>query len=248
MRSQLSLLSRYIESVQSILEQVLTTEIKKLETASQWIADAIMNNHKIFVSNISHALSTEVYKRAGGFVGVVPLISFDYDNPMAADNVEDSINEMINKMKWKPAQGDVVIIALNAGTHDSVVKTAEICKKRGARVIGISSIEFETAPNIIVQNADKKILSQVVDLAIDLKCSVGDGGIRIPEYDFPICPTSGVISIELVWAIFAGAVEIMLKHHKKPLIYKAVQLPGGNEYFTVLNNHFEKTGIGYERS
>ena len=238
---------RYLDIIMEQLHVLFQRSETDIQKTADMIANSLMNGHRIFVANTSHALATEIHKRAGGLVGVIPLNVLNYDDPMESDDRIPHLKKAINSGNWKPGKGDIVIIASNAGTNIDTVGAAKICREQEATVIGITSLIFEKSKNVIVQDPQKQTLADIAHLVIDLGGVIGDAVISLDHLPNPIAPTSGVLTITVVWAILAQAADIMLKAGYIPLVYRAVQLPGGNELFTKLSAQFVKNGLGYQQ-
>lgn len=215
----------YLQKVQTLLDQLEQTQMEAIERAGTLCAEALLNDHHIYVSSRgSHSIHTEITYRAGGFID--PQI----------------MGEDIAGLR----AGDVVIIGTNAGFDATTVGLAHCCRELGVHTIAITTVAFEQA--ITSQDPSGRTLHEVVDVCIDQGGVPGDALLEFPGLDVPVLPPSGVLTVTTVWMIFAAATEHMIAVGKPPLVYQAIQLPGAAERNARYEAEARRTGAGYSQS
>ena len=67
---------RYLDIVASQIRQVRETQWSSIQTAGQWIADALAGDHWFYTFGTGHSrmLAEEVFHRAGGLARAIPFL------------------------------------------------------------------------------------------------------------------------------------------------------------------------------
>jgi hypothetical protein len=114
---------RYYQEIVPLIQRLGGEEYGAIERAGRIVADAIGGGHRIWVSKTTHCLHDEANYRAGGLATAHVL-----DDPIAIE------------------AGDAVLMGTNVGTTAYAVETASIARDRGAKVIVLTQLEYETSP------------------------------------------------------------------------------------------------------
>jgi uncharacterized phosphosugar-binding protein len=191
--------------------------------AGEAIAHSNGTGHRVWVAKTTHCLHDEVTSRAGGLMAIHIL-----EDPIAID------------------AGDVVIIGTNAGTTVLTVQTALIARERGATVVALTQLPYETDPSVIPDHPSGKRLFECADIVVDLGGQVGDGELPSPDGTFRILPGSGVAVLLAGWMIIAEAIERLVAAGKPPLLWQSMQVTGANARNMALLSNYHLTHLGYE--
>jgi uncharacterized phosphosugar-binding protein len=101
-------------------------------------------------------------------------------------------------------------------------------KKRGIKVIGITSTEY--SKNVPAGNPYGKKLFEVADVTIDTKIPVGDATTQIDGVDQRVASVSTILDAYVLETLVICVVEKMLSKGIKPSIGMEGNVPGGDDY------------------
>jgi uncharacterized phosphosugar-binding protein len=234
----------YLHRTIAILEELSTSQAEPIDRAAAAVADAIAGGHRVFVAATSHVLHSELYLRAGGLAAVHTLGEApDLASPMLS--IEAGL--LRGDGDFVPERGDVVIVGTNAGTDAGTVQVAIAARDAGLTVIGLTCVAYERHPDVVVEHPSGAKLVDLADILIDIGGDVGDAVLVIPGLDERVAPTSGAVLVTLAWAILAGAAERLAAAGTPPIVYRSVQLPGGESLFHERKARYEGSRIGVER-
>lgn len=187
------------------LHTLVQDQEESIDAAAVAVADALGNGHRVWIAETSHGLHDEVTSRAGGLMAVHRL-----SDPVGIE------------------AGDVVVVPTNAGTTHATVDYALIGKERGAIVVALTPMSYETDPRLIPEHASGKRLNEVADVVIDLGGRYGDTELDFDCGDRSIAaiPGSGIAAMLAMWMIFAEATELLCQRGMPPLTWDSMQMPG----------------------
>jgi uncharacterized phosphosugar-binding protein len=234
----------YLRRTISILEELSASQAAAIDRAAGAVADAIGRGHRVFVAATSHVLHTELYLRAGGLAAVHPLGEApDLASPMLS--IEAGL--LHGDGAFVPERGDVVIVGTNAGTDAGTVQVAIAARDAGLTVIALTNVAYERHPDVVVEHPTGAKLSDLADILIDIGGDIGDAVLAIDGLDERFAPTSGAVLVALSWAILAGASERLAAGGSPPIVYRSVQLPGGEALFHERRARYERSRVGVDR-
>jgi uncharacterized phosphosugar-binding protein len=234
----------YLRRTIAILEEVATSQADAIDRASTAVAEAISGGHRVFVAATSHVLHSELYLRAGGLAAVHTLGDApDLASPMLA--IEAGL--LHGDGDFAPERGDVVLVGTNAGTDAGTVQVALAARDAGLTVVGLTSVAYERHPAVVVEHPSGAKLVDLADIVIDIGGDVGDASLDIAGLDERFAPTSGAVLVALAWAVLAGAAERLAAAGTPPIVYRSVQLPGGEALFHERKGRYERTRSGVDR-
>jgi uncharacterized phosphosugar-binding protein len=142
-------------------------------------------------------------------------------------------------------RGDVIVMGTNAGTTFISVEIATIARERGARVVVLTQLTYETSPLIESKHPSGKRLNEVGDVVVDLGGAVGDGVMELADTGVRVMPSSGVIGMLAMWMIFSEAVARLVEQGKIPMATQSLQLPGATPRNEKLIAEYRRTRVGY---
>ncbi len=134
--------------------------------------------------------------------------------------------------------GDVLVLGSVSGRNRGPVELAMAAREAGARVIGITSLDY-TAQVQSAHPSGKK-LCDVVDVVIDNGAPYGDAAVDIDGFDFKLLPVSGVGATVAGWMLWGRVMEKMAEAGDPPSVYISVNREGGQQ-------HYEKTKADYNK-
>jgi uncharacterized phosphosugar-binding protein len=219
----MSALHQYWQAVDQQLAAVKSQEQAHINTAAQWIAEAFIAGKFIYVfgSGHSHTLAEEAFYRASGFVRVVPIFDENlmvHKGAIAStewERKEGYATQVLSR--YALGAGDVLLVVSSSGRNAVPVEMAIEGKKRGAKVLGLTSIDYSSA--LVSRHSSGKKLMDVADLVIDNHSVMGDGVVELNGLPTKVAPTS-TITCAFIWnSIVAATVEELLRRGAQPEVW-----------------------------
>ena len=167
-----------------IFEKINTiADDENILEAAKLISNAYKNGNNTFTfgTGHSHMLGEELYARAGGWNYIKPILQDELtlsSHPFKSTLIErvEGYSEVLLGL-FNVKNNDVVIITSNSGRNGLIVEMALQCKKRGAKVIAVTSLEHSSS--ITSRHTSDKLLKDIADIVIDNKSPSGDAVIKI---------------------------------------------------------------------
>lgn len=190
-------------------------EAEKLCRSAELIAQCLFDDHvlHVFGSGHSHVLAEEISRRAGGLVCVNPILDTNYTLLAGApsksrifERLEGYSEAVLDSYILYP--GEVIIIVSSSGINPSSVGAALYSKKKGLKVISITSIEHSSS--LPSRHSSGLKLYQVSDIYIDTHVPIGDAIIEIAPNIPKVCPISTIIGASILQALIGQVVQAML--------------------------------------
>lgn len=204
-------------------------QIPEIKAAAKLIFDSVTSGGNIYTFGAGHAqaLAMEFSSRAGG-LAIFQSMHLQDIREVRRDafwDLRDSEPERIpeNGLKvldhHKVKNNDVVIIASQSGRNGAIVEMALECKKRGIKVIGLSSSKH--SKSVDSRHPSALMLGAVVDLSLDNGSVIGDAVAELPDGK-SICSASTVCFALIAQAINAEVTKLfMLNSLPAPLLVSA---------------------------
>lgn len=227
---------QYYDSVSKILETVMKEEGEKIQQSGQWCAESIEGGGVIHVfgTGHSHMLAEEMFFRAGGLLPVNPIL--DSTLMLHIDAPKSSRMEQLTGLaevliEGEPVKaGDVMFVFSNSGRNAAPIEMAIEARKRGLKVIGVTSMAH--ANSVSSRHPGNLKLHDVVDIVIDNHGISGDAVVPLDGLAVKAAATSSVVGTFIVQAIVAEVATAIAKRGKQPPIMMSGNLDGAKEYNT----------------
>ncbi|MCX8170935.1 MAG: SIS domain-containing protein [Candidatus Bathyarchaeota archaeon] len=229
----LSLIEEYKSKVFNLIERIYSEEWENLLSASKIMADCVKENNLIYAFGAGHsmALALDIFYRAGGFPQVYPMLDISasaYNGATKSTEIEKLpgyAKVLVNYYGLK--EGDALIIISNSGNRVLPVEAGIEAKKRGVRVIAITSKEY--SKYLPVENPYGRKLYEVADVSIDNKMPPGDAVINVEGLSTKIAPVSTIVNSFILQSLVIATVDNLIKDGFKPKIWTSTHIPGGEE-------------------
>lgn len=227
-------LSKYLEVVVSKMEEVRDTQKDNIEKAAELVAASCKAGGRFYVfgSGHSHMVAEEIYIRAGGLAHVKAILP-----------PELMLHQIPNKSTWMErldgyaasllklytiSEKDTFMVISHSGRNSVPVEMCLEAKKRGAKVIALTSIKHSKgAPS---RHSSGKNIYEIADVTIDNCAEVGDAAFYVDNFDVGVGPTSDFTGTAIAQALIVAVVDKLVKSGIQPPVFKSSNSDGADDY------------------
>lgn len=222
----------YFSIIKEQLDRQMEEEGKNIEKAAKYCADSVINERVLHVFGCGHSqmFAMEVFYRAGGLVPVnallIPHMALFPKAKLSTlqERVEDFTPTYLELENTD--QKDTMIIISISGRNAAVVDMALAAKEKGMKVVALTSLQF--SGSVASRHSSGKLLKDLADVIIDIKCVSGDAALSIDGLEAKFCGTSTVLGMAVMQAIVAQTIENCVKAGYIPPVYVSSNLDRGD--------------------
>lgn len=213
---------RYFDAILELIQEVRQGQQQTIQEAARHAARTLEEGGCVHLLDHGHLLGAELVSRAGGLAALRLVTIEDVRNPALV------------------RRGDVLFVASVSGRAKEVIESALLARERGVLVIALTSgAQAAQAP---VEHGSGKLLRDVADLVIDIGGVAGDALLAFERLERRACPSSGVISALVMWAVVAEMVAQMEADGFAPTIFTSANVPGGLESYQAEIQRYQRLG------
>jgi uncharacterized phosphosugar-binding protein len=229
----------YLNNVQGKLAAIEASQAGNFRKAGAMIADAYGEDRLVHVyAGGGHTclMIYEMFFRAGGLACINPIMGHDISPSCQALKyleVERTVGYGACLIRYyQVGEGDLLIIFHNIGMNPTTIDAAEEAKKRGAKIIAVSSSDWPAKLPLDhhIRHPNKKHLFDYADLAIDDANPFGDADFFVEGFDVPVGPTSTMVDAFIAHRMVMESIAAMRQRGLEPPIFRSANLPGGDEF------------------
>ena len=229
----------YLQNVQSKLNAVESSQADAIRKAGVMIADAYQADRLVHVyggGGHTVMMVCEMFFRAGGLANVNPIFGHDI-SPLCQAlkylEIERTTGYGACLIRYYDLKkDDLLIIFHNIGFNPTTIDAAEEAKKRGAKIIAVSSSDWQKKlpKGHHIRHPSGKHLFEYADLKIDDANPFGDADYLVEGYDVALAPTSTIVDAYIAHRMVIEAVAEMKRRGLEPPIFRSANLPGGDDF------------------
>ena len=237
------LMDQHYDEIFKIIYEIRATERENILKAARAVADHIKQDKLVYVfgpGGHSNLAAMEIFFRAGGLMHINAIIN--QETMLSAGALKSMQVERLpgyGKIiieDYGIGEGDLLWIVNAYGVNSATIDAAMTAKSRGARVIGVSSVEHATTCPIDhpARHPSKQNLHDIVDIAIDCKIKMGDATLEIPGFQQKIGALSTYANAYVMNAVVIEAINMLVNEGVNPPVWRSGNCPGGDDW----NNQF----------
>jgi uncharacterized phosphosugar-binding protein len=211
---------RWLAAARELLERVEATQGPAIELAAQWCADAIAADGLVHLFGTGHSRMPveEMFPRYGSFPGFNPIVELSMTfhtqvvgangqrQAMFIERVPGLAETILENFTF--GSRDVMMVFSAGGLSAVPVEMARGARRRGVRVIAVTSVEMSMAGE-----PDPRVGSRLLDeadLVIDLGTPPADALVTIDGLATPVGPGSTIASVAIVNMLKVRIAELLV--------------------------------------
>lgn len=228
----------YFEKLTENFRQVNDTQGENIKKAAELMYRAIADDRLISVyggGGHTTLCVGEMFFRAGGLSNINPIMETGlsvFNQALKYLELERTVNYGSAIMKYNDLKkDDALIIFHNIGINPATIDAAEEAKKRGVKIIAVSSSAWqnEMPKKHFIRHPNGKNLFDYADVCIDDFNPVGDAVVNVPGLDTPIAPVSNIIDFYIAHLLEIETVRLCVENGVTPPVWSSANTPGGDE-------------------
>jgi uncharacterized phosphosugar-binding protein len=211
----------WLTHAQPILDRLAATQADAMETASQWCAEAIAGDGLVHLFGTGHSRIPveEMFPRYGSYPGFNPIVELSMTfhtqvvgangqrQAMFIERMPGLADVILDNFAFGPH--DVMVVFSAGGTTAVPVEMARGARRRGMRVIAVTSVAQSMSSDI--DPAVGSRLLDEADLVIDLCTPHADALVDIEDLETPIGPGSTIAAVTIVNCIKVRTAQLLVE-------------------------------------
>jgi uncharacterized phosphosugar-binding protein len=222
----------WLDHAQPILDRLAATQAEAMETASQWCAEAIAADGLVHLFGTGHSRIPveEMFPRYGSYPGFNPIVELSMTfhtqvvgangqrQAMFIERMPGLAEVILDNFRFGPR--DVLVVFSAGGTTAVPVEMARGARRRGVRVIAVTSVE-QSMSSAIDPVVGSRLLEEA-DLVIDLCSPHADALVAIDGVEAPVGPGSTIAAVTIVNCIKVRTAQLLAERGAmQPVITRA---------------------------
>jgi uncharacterized phosphosugar-binding protein len=221
-----------------------------METASRWCADAIAAGGLVHLFGTGHSRIPveEMFPRYGSYPGFSPMVelSMTFHTQVVGSNGQrqamfiertTGLAEVIlDNFAFGPS--DVMMVFSAGGTTAVPVEMARGARRRGLRVIAVTSIDQSTSSDPEPESGSR--LMDEADLVIDLCTPHGDALVQLEGLDTPVGPGSTITAVAIVNSIKVRTAQLLVERGAMPPVITRASVVGAERSQASFDGAYEE--------
>jgi uncharacterized phosphosugar-binding protein len=235
----------YLDALAPIIARVSEQSGGAVQAAADLVVASLRAGGVLqaFGTGHSEALAMELAGRAGGLVptnriSLRDLVIFGGEPPAVLGDGhlerEPSIAHRLYDLA-RVSAADVFVIGSNSGVNGSIVEFAQLVKRRGHRLIAITS--FTQTASVDSRHPSGSKLIDHADVALDNGAPYGDAVLPLPDGG-AVCAVSSITSALLAQLVVAEVVQRLTRAGEVPPVYLSANVPGGDDHNSILEARY----------
>jgi len=220
--------TEWLDVAVDVLGRIRESQAEAIEQASHWCGEAIAGDGLVHLFGTGHSRIPveEMFPRYGSYPGFNPMVELSMTfhtqvvgangqrQAMFIERMPGLAEVILSNFTFGP--NDVVIVFSAGGLSAVPVEVARGARRRGLRVIAVTSIEQSMS-----DEPDPRVGSRLLDeadLVIDLCTPHADAMITIDGLDTPVGPGSSLAAIAIVNCIKVRTAQLLVERGAMPSV------------------------------
>jgi uncharacterized phosphosugar-binding protein len=224
----------YANEIGGVSQTILETQMEAIQEAAKIVAEAVANDGILYTfgTGHSHIIAEDIAYRAGGLAPVDAILEPSLTGHEKVfqseymERVEGMAEVILNYYNLTPK--DALIVISNSGRNAAPIEMADIARKRGIKVIAITSLQHSQGTTS--RHSSGKKLFELADVVIDNGCPKGDCLLSLEKLRQPIGPGSGVLGLLIIHMIVVQAIQNLVDLGMDPPVFMSGNIDGSDEF------------------
>jgi uncharacterized phosphosugar-binding protein len=221
---------QYTESVMAKIRSA--SQDANIDKAAALFDQTVEAGHKIYFFGTGHSFMTgqEVFGRAGGYAGFVPVVENELSmtHIIKSTYIERIADYATVIMGLYPFQsGDTIVMTSNSGRNCLVVELALRLKEKGLKIIAITAMNHQA--EITSRHPSGKKLCDLADLILNNESDYGDVSVTHGD-GTKTGPTSTIMDCFLIDAVVSNFVDLQIKRHGSAPVFISSNVDEGDAH------------------
>ena len=235
----------YLGALLPILHRVGEQAADSVQRAAELVVGSLRADGVVqaFGTGHSEALTMEIAGRAGGLVPTnrialrdLVLLGGEPLELLSSGKLERDPGTAARLYDLAaPSATDVFVIASSSGVNGAVVEMADIVKRKGHPLIGVTSVQHST--QVPSRHPSGTKLVDHADVVLDNGAPYGDAVLDLPG-DGKACAVSSITAALLAQMLVAEVIRRLIAAGEKPPVYLSANIPGGDEHNDELEGRY----------
>jgi len=248
----------WMAAATALLDRIATTQADAIETASQWAAEAIAADGLVHLFGTGHSRIPveEMFPRYGSYPGFNPIVELSMTfhtqvvgangqrQAMFIERMPGLAEVILSNFTFGPK--DVMVVFSAGGTTAVPVEMARGARRRGLRVIAVTSVAQSMASDVDPA-AGSRLLDEA-DLVIDLCTPHADAMVDIPGLETPVGPGSTIAAVAIVNSIKVRTAELLTEQGVMPPVLTRASVVGADRSRDLFDNAYREHARRIARS
>jgi len=225
---------RYASAVIRVLNKVVETQQEAIQQAAEILAEVIARDGIIYTfgTGHSHIIAEDVVYRAGGLAPIDAILEpslTGHQQVCKSEYMErvEGIAEVILNY-YQISERDGLVVISNSGRNAAPIEMAEGARRRGCKVIAITSLDHSRSTRS--RHSSGKKLYECADVVIDNQCPRGDALLQLEGLQQPVGPGSSISGLFILHMIMVQTAENLLRQGIDPPVFLSGNLDGSDEF------------------
>jgi uncharacterized phosphosugar-binding protein len=230
---------RYRDGMTERFTTMTNTQQDSVNQAAQLFYEQIKADRLIHIYGVgghSYVGSEEFFYRAGGLANISPM--FEPSLSLAAGGQKSTMLERQENIGDKIVKAhqlgpdNLLVITSAYGINACSIDAALEAKRRGCKVIAISSVAFaEATPrDFVARHSCQKNLGEIADVIIDNHVPHGETLLSLGDYPQKVGGTCNVLACFAINWLVMETIALCLKNGVEPPVWKSANTIGGDEH------------------
>lgn len=192
----MNILQEYYQTLQKGMEYVIKEEKNAIEKAAQMMSDSIQRENDVYFFGTGHSyiVGQEVFARAGGYAGFIPILENELgmNHAFKSTLIERTVeyaDVLMGLYSFK--KGDAIVMTSNSGRNALLIELALRLKELGVSIIAITALE--ASKKSTSRHKSGLLLFETADVVLDNRSVYGDASIAHTK-EIRTGPTSTIMS------------------------------------------------------